>query len=403
MNTLVNLPLKNKCCQRLALLGWMALVLVAGDVYADNAFSPYVGVTVVKDSNLYRLDSASVLPARLSKDDTIYQTTAGVAVDWLLSRQHFILDAAVIDNRFDQNSNLDYVGQVLDLKWNWALGSALAGNIGFVQKTTLNDFSNTTTQVSSKKEDSTAQFLGKWRYAPDWEVGVKLSDYDLGYDLLALQLNDRKSTKKSVFMNYITHSRNRVGVTFSQEDGSYPGRTLSASSVIDNKYRQDLVLFNLDWRITGKSHLQVDAGWNARTHPNLPNRDYDGLSMKVDYFWFPTGKAVLNASLYRQLFSSNYRASSFGEKTGYSLGVSWQVSEKVSLSGVVKDELKEYLNQEQGSGFKERYVWLTLGANYQPDPMLNVALKFNQSARNSTQVLRDYEADSFALSLDVKF
>ncbi|VAW48585.1 hypothetical protein MNBD_GAMMA03-849, partial [hydrothermal vent metagenome] len=337
----------------------------------------------------------------LSKEDTLYQTTAGVAVDWSLSRQNFLLDAAIVDNRFDQNSNLDYVGQTLDLKWNWVVGNDLTGSVGFVQKITQNDFSNTASQETSKKEDGTAQFLAKWRYARDWELGVRLSDYALNYDLQALKINDRKSVKKTVFINYISHSSNWMGVTLLQEDGSYPRRNLSSSSVIDNKFQQNSILLNMNWRVTGKSRLQADVGWNARTHPNISSRDYDGLSVKAVYSWFPTGKTMVDVSLYRQLISSSYRDSSFSESTGYSLGVSWRMSEKVSFSGTIKDELRDYLGQE--SSFKERYSWITLGASYQLNTMFNVALQFNQSTRDSTQVFRDYGADSFVLSLNLKF
>ena len=389
-------------------LSILAFLLISGifssPVVAGGEFTPYVGFSVVKDDNLYRLDSdinVSALASPISKEDTIYQTKAGVAVDWMLSRQKVLADVSVTDNQFDKNSNLNYTGQAVDLKWNWLVGSYLTGQLGWSQKQTLNDFSNTATQNSSKKDQQTLNFLGKWRYAPDWEVGVKLSSYDLSYDLQALQANDRRSAKKALFWNYITHAGNRVGVTWQREDGEYPERELTVLSVIDPKYQQDSLLLNVVWQVTIKSKLSADIGWNGRTHPTLSERDYDGFNTKIAYAWFPTAKTMLDVNLYRQLVSSNYVDSTFSENTGYTVSAAWRMSEKVSFNGMFKQETRDYVAQV--NGFKERYDSVVASVTYQPYSMLDISLQLNQSLRDSTRLLRDYEAQTIVLDINVKF
>jgi exopolysaccharide biosynthesis operon protein EpsL len=371
-------------------------------VMAEDTFTPYVDLVMVKDDNLYRLDSdINVNALSISKEDTIYQAKAGLAVDWALSRQKILGNFSVTDNRFENNSNLDYAGQDLDLKWNWLLGSYLTGQLGWNQSQTLNDFSNTNTQASSKKDQQTLNFLAKWRYAPDWEMGVKLSDYDLSYELQALQASDRKSVKKALFWNYITHAGNRVGMTWQREDGEYPGRELTALSVIDPKYQQDSLLLNVVWQVTVKSKLSADIGWNGRTHPTLAARDYDGFNTKVAYAWFPTAKTMLDVSLFRQLVSSNYVDASFSENSGYALSAAWRLSEKLSFNGMFKHETRDYVGQV--NGFKERYDTMIAGVTYQPYSMLDASLRLNQSLRDSTQLLRDYQSQSITLGVSVKF
>ena len=389
-------------------LSILAFLLISGifssAVNAAGDFTPYVDVTVVKDDNLYRLDSdldLSALASPISKEDTIYQTKAGLAIDWNLSRQQLFANISVTDNQFANNSNLNYTGQKVELKWDWLVGSYLTGQLGWKEEETLNDFSNTAAQNTSKKNQQTLNFLAKWRYSPDWEMGVKLSDYDLNYDLQALQVSDQKSVKKALFWNYITHAGNRVGMTLQREDGKYPGRELTAFSVIDPKYQQDSALLNVVWQVTVKSKLSADLGWNARTHPTLTARNYDGFNAKVAYAWFPTAKTMVDINLFRQLQSSNYVDATFSENTGYALTGLWRMSDKMSFNAQLKDETRDYVGQV--NGFKERYNTVMAGVTYQPYTMLDVSLRLSQNARDSTQLLRDYQSQSIALAVNIKF
>ncbi len=386
----------------------LAFLLISGifspTVFAGMELSPYVDMTVMQDDNLYRLDSAiniDALNSSISKEDTLYQLEAGMVLDWMLSRQNIQATASVTDNQFKNNSRLDYVGHALGVKWDWMFGHYLTGQLSWNQKQTLNDFSNTSVREGSQKDEERMGFLAKWHYAPDWEAGAKLLSYRLRYDLQALQPSDRDSMKTSVFVNYFTHSGNRMGVTLAQEIGKYPGRELTALSVIDNEYQQNSLLFNVDWQVTVKSKLSLDMGWNARVHPNLSARDYDGLNTKIGYTWLPTAKTLLEAKAYRQLTSSSYVDSTFSENTGYILSAAWKMSEKLSFNGRLKHEIKDYIGQVDD--FNEQYDTFSLGGMYQPYSMLDVSLQWSQNLRESTQNLRDYQSQSVVLDVKLKF
>lgn len=381
-------------------LGFVLFLFIVEGVSAENKIIPYVNVSAVWDDNLYRIDSSANVPATVSKKDTIYRMKAGVKVNWRLSRQQFLVDVSAVENRFDKNSNLNYVGQNLSLKWNWVIGSNLTGQFGFTQSSTLNDFSNTATQNSSKKVDSNASFLAKWRYSPDWELGFGLQEKDLSYDLPVLQTGDRKSSQKSIFWRYFSHSGNRIGITLQQEDGFYPNRVVKASTSIDNKYQQNAVLLDASWAVTAKSQVNAGLGWNARIHPSISNRDDDGFSANASYRWLPSSKVALDFSLYRKFVSSDYDGVDFSESTEYALGATWRASGKISFNGLFKQEVRDYVGQDDG--FKERYESTVLGVTYQSDRMLDVSLRFNQGARDSEQISRDYSYQSLMLDLNVK-
>jgi hypothetical protein len=106
-------------------------------------------------------------------------------------------------------------------------------------------------------------------------------------------------------------------------------------------------------------------------------------------------------SLFNQLVSSNYVDASFSENSGYALSAAWRLSEKLSFSGMFKHETRDYVGQV--NGFKERYDTMIAGVTYQPYSMLDVSLRLNQSLRDSTRLLRDYQSQSITLGVSVKF
>ncbi len=110
---------------------------------------------------------------------------------------------------------------------------------------------------------------------------------------------------------------------------------------------------------------------------------------------------MVDVNLFRQLQSSNYVDATFSENTGYALSAVWRLSEKISFNGQFKHETRDYVGQV--NGFKERYDSVTAGVTYQPYTMLDVSLRLSESLRDSTQALRDYQSQSIALDIKVKF
>ncbi len=380
-------------------------LLLPGLVKAENTLEPFVSLITVQDNNLYRLDSAideALLPSTLSKSDTIYQTAVGLNLDWTVSRQQFLVNASMVDSRFDKNDSLDNMGQNLDAKWNWLVGSHVTGQVGVTNKKTLADLANTVSREGSEHTVQKMFASSNWRFHPDWRIGLGVSDYDSSYDTQAQQVLDRKDLSQSVNLDYLANSGSRVGLKFIQQDSQLPNRVVTESSTIDNEYTQQSMLVTTLWTVTGKSRLNAEAGLVNRHYLSISDRDYDGLNLKVDYDWFPTGKFIVNLGARRQIVSSDNLDSNYSENTAFNLNANWLYTDKVIFTSQIKQEQRDYAVDSGGSStLKETYDTLSVGVNYKPHRNFDVGFNYTQSQRDSTQLFRDYESDMLSLSLTI--
>jgi len=119
--------------RRLALAAGLGLTPVAGaDLPNSGIFRPYIADHLVYDDNLFRLanwvNPNTVLGPGMSKWDVVNQFTAGGHIDIPVSRQTFLLNLRLDDNRFANNKDLDNLSTDDMANWKWKLGRTLSGN-----------------------------------------------------------------------------------------------------------------------------------------------------------------------------------------------------------------------------------------------------------------------------------
>lgn len=374
-------------------------------VLAKDVVTPFVSISSTQDDNLYRLDPAilSALAGSISDSDTIYQTMVGVDVDLSQSNQRLNIKFSASDNHFKKNPSLDYFGQSLKAKWDWQLGNNIDGQVAANHETSLSDFANTSNQQSSEKTSDTVLIKSMWRYHPDWQVGAILSEDSNYYDLAALKTSDRDNRKATLLLNYLANSGSRVGLKLSQDNGVFPNRVLNNFDSADNAYRKESLLLTANWLLSGKSRLNLEAGWINRLNKHNSSRDYEGGEAKGTFTWSPLGKLSVDLVLYRQVDSSDYGTSSFSENTGFSVSPRWSISDKLFISGQLSNETRDYIGLNGGSSaFKEVYDKASCNLLYQANQNLDISLGFVLDQRDSTQALRDYESNKITLGLNVK-
>ena len=71
----------------------------------------FVSGGLYHDDNIFRLSDSTVVPAGVSKSDTIYRIGARLRADVPISRQRIVLDGRVDNYTFDKNGLLDHVEQ----------------------------------------------------------------------------------------------------------------------------------------------------------------------------------------------------------------------------------------------------------------------------------------------------
>ena len=114
-----------------ALTSLTALSCLCGGAALAQRSPYYLGVSqaLSYESNLYRLGDGQVLPAHLSKSDTLSGTSLVAGIDQTISRQRVYGSANLRANRYANNKSLDNQSYGLNLALDWATVNNLSGTL----------------------------------------------------------------------------------------------------------------------------------------------------------------------------------------------------------------------------------------------------------------------------------
>jgi hypothetical protein len=213
-------------------------------------------------------------------------------------------------------------------------------------------------------------------------------------------------------LSRISPAGNQVGLALQAQDASLPNLQPVGASLIDNSYRQTRVRLVTDWTLSGRSHLIASAGRVSRSYAQLPERDYETGIFHAAYEWKPTGRFTLLATAQRDIAAPDEINAGvnvgFVLDQGIALRPLYQVTEKISVSGVLSHSKWEYLGdpgQTLGTVSprtdKVRNVMLAFA--YRPVRILRLVLALQRETRTSTADLGDYEVEVASLSARLAF
>ena len=165
---------------QIAQIALLALLAPAAQAQSQP-YSLGVSQSLGHESNLYRIGDQQLLPAGLSKSDTVSITTLFGGIDQAFGRQRFYGSASVRANRYQGNSGLNNEGYGLNLALDWATLERLSGtlSLGASQNLTqFNEINNTGVVETQRNIDQNQQLEAKLRlgvvtrYTAEASVGL---------------------------------------------------------------------------------------------------------------------------------------------------------------------------------------------------------------------------------------
>jgi len=379
----------------------------SSNAFSEGNFTPFISASALTDSNIYRLDdsiSESSLSEDTSKSDKLYRTTVGLNLDWTVSRQAFYVSGSLQDTRYEKNTQLDNLAKNLNARWNWLLGSRLTGIVSASQSIGLSNFEDTGVREKVERTISQLNASGNWRYHPDWQLGLAFRTLDIGYDSETRNVSDLKQLATSVNLDYLVKTGSRIGFKLENEVGEFPNRVNSL--FFDDKYTQNSFLLTTFWNISGKSSFNSEFGYVSRSHPDITERDYEGLNATLRYNWAVTTKVNIFAEAFRRTASSEDILASYSENTGTKITAQWIPTDKITVSGLLSKETRDYTGQTGlipgvDSTLEDRFINKTLSVKYEPHKNFDISLGYTDSSRESNGNLRDYTAEQYSLTLKI--
>jgi len=312
-----------------------------------NTLSFYVADQLAYDNNLYRLPSEAdvftVVGIGASRADHINTGSVGMNGLWTLGRQIVTVDLRVDDNRFARNDDLNNVSSNDSLKWNWALGSALSGQLGANYIRTLGGFYNTFNYQQNIVD--VVELFGSLRYAVGPHIalfgGVMSTDVSLSQP--ALKINDNRRNAVDVGMEYATGASSTLNLDYRHTSADYSQNGVLNGQQFDQDYRDDTVRLTFRDAITEKSQLEALIGYLKRAYPNTVIGAFSGQIWRLSYDWHPTDKTEIVFSGSRDLQADLSAQSDYYVSKAFSIAPTWTPTEKIALALVLTHDEQDFI------------------------------------------------------------
>ncbi|WP_333874829.1 outer membrane beta-barrel protein [Methylobacter sp.] len=384
---------------------WIKLLLF---IYSPSAWSvadagdllqPIVSESLTYDDNLYRISGDRQLGPQMETGDFINNASAGGRIHKALGRQIFDLDLQVDDNRYAANTQLDNVSTKDSAVWRWQVGHGWSGKLGADYSRSLAGFANTqffALDLLDRPEyyfDVRYQLNSNLRFDAGWRKS------DTTHSAATRQNQNIEAQTSHGGVTFLTSHGNSLGVEYAHTDARFPLRQLSFGvGGVDIAYQENLAraLFKYDY--SPKLHFDGQVGYLIRSHPNLPQTDYQGAIWRIGMNWMPTAKTLVAVATWHELAAFAELASNYYISEGVSLTPSWNVSNKIVLSGQARIETQNHSGVRKDELFSSQVSVSYTPVNYAE---LNLAYQFYQ--RDSNRQFYSYVGDSITATVRLKF
>lgn len=385
------------------------LVGITVNVYAaeGDVIRPYVSSTYFYDSNLRRFSSeerALAATGRSERADTYVYSQVGIILDKKVSQQNFYVDVSLNKTKFDRASELDNDGKTATARWDWQLGSRLHGKLEGFHKEALVPFSDFRGITQNLRTENRKTFDLIWRFHPSWQMRAGVADYKVEYSAFEQRAAALNETSQNIGIDYLATDDDLIGVVYRHARGERPVAQRFGVLLIDNSYNQDELKGRVQWKLSGKSHIDFLGGMVERKHDDLSQRDFRVWNSRLDYRYSMTGKTNLNLSAWQDNNAQSFVTTTYTQNRGVSAALNWFATSKISVQGTLRFEEMDFrgdflLNQERIDKNKSAALNMT----YKPTQSFSLNSSLRRIIRDSNLSGAEFTSTSLSLSGQYEF
>ena len=342
-------------------------------------------VSTTSNDNFFNTPSAPVSERTTTE-------TVGVNLSVPYSLQRFELDASLLSNQYQTNSNFNYTGANYNAAWLWSITPVLHGTLSSTRAESLVAATDSVDATQRNKTTTQNNSLA--------------SAYDLGgpWQMTAGVVNSSTVNERAVIGQADNHSSGvNAGLRYALGSGNalaYFRQVAKGDSTANYVLTTDDV--SVLWVISGNTTLNGHLAFLQQRFDSTPQFDFSGTSGSATIAWQITGKTSVNAGWQRDLASYQTNNSTYTQTDSVSIGPIWQISPITSLrmqyrSGVLSD---------QGSATSSRQDKLqdtSIAFSWQPYQKLSVTATLAESSRSSNVANTDFKAQSITLAAVLSF
>ncbi len=385
------------------LLGWS---LAAAEASAQANEGPYVTASYLLqyDSNLFRLpahvDPRPVI-GRDSTSEFLHVQSVGVGYEKSFSLQRLRATASLTSYRYQHFSRYDLVAKNYSLSWNWAYTPELHGRIYLEREESASNFDDAQNRTDNNGRLRKRQGLDvKYGLDGPWQLqaGLRQSRDSTNIDQFGEDSYRQNSIEAGLQRRLGTG--NRVGTRWRHSNG----RTLD-NPLSQDDYRQDELLLDLHWVLSGKTTANGNLSLIERSHPSRPDTDFSGHNASLNVNWRATGKTVLTLNGSTAIASNQTRTSTHARNDRLSLTGTWHPGSLTTVGVSLGETHRRLLGNPAGRATDPRRdrtsdASLFLSWNFQRNFSLQTRLQHSQ--RRSSQPGAGFSSTQVSVGLNAR-
>ncbi|MCB5189209.1 putative exosortase B-associated extracellular polysaccharide biosynthesis transporter EpsL [Methylobacillus arboreus] len=372
-----------------------------------DVIRPYASATYFYDSNLRRFSTEErslAATGRRDRSDTFIQSQVGIILDKKISQQNFYVDVNVNKTKFDRATELDNDGKTATARWDWQLGSRLHGKIEGFHKEALVPFSDFRGITQNLRTENRKIFELIWRFHPSWQLRTGVADYDVEYSATEQRAAALNETSQNVGIDYLATDDDLIGIVYRHARGDRPVAQRFGIFLIDNSYDQNEIKARVQWKFSGKSHIDFLGGIVERKHDDLSQRDFRVWNSRLDYRYSMTGKTNFGFSAWQDNNARSFVTTTYTQNRGLSTAVNWLATSKISLQGALRYEEMDFkgdllFNQER----VDKNKTAALNMTYRPTQSFSINSSLRRVKRDSNLSGAEFTSTSISITGQYEF
>jgi hypothetical protein len=241
---------------------------------------------------------------------------------------------------------------------------------------------------------------GPWRISTGFSQTVQSSQRDqvLGSDF--------SSVSSEFGLHHQFSSGSKASITSRMSKGEYLNPPAAISTFFDNNFDQVETEARLHWAVAENKAIDLHVAQRSVTHPHVSARDYIGAVAGAEANWALTGQTVLSGSWSHALDTYQTIDANYSQTDRVSLGLDWQMRNKLALSLRTDYSNVRYLGGPLPSLQNQRRDDLSstsLALTWSPLKQCTVSASVQSAERASNTPGLDYASTLTSLTVQVNF
>ena len=395
-------------------------ILLPGATQDQNVIRVFGGAVVERHSNIFRLSDGTDptgLFGKSNRGDTLLIGNAGVRFDREFSLQRVRLEAQLNPVKYFTYSQLDHIGYAGSARWDWAVGSALYGDLGARIGQVQTSFIGTTYGGDKNLERRNMVFFtGGVRVTPSWSAFGHLDHENLDNSLgqSAFQAANYRATGTEVGVRYEPGTGTEIALLGRHTKATYPNlQTVDIfgtpiATPISNDYKQNAALVRLQLRPNEDTRIAGELGYTRREYDSVGSRDFSGPTARLGLDWRAGPGFFMATELIRDLASANILTANYVDNTELRLRPTFVLTGKINLNGSLSYAKIGWKGDpglvSQTSGYrKDTLIIGGLQLAYEYSRVLTLTADVRHERRDSNFSFAEYKNNIFGVGIQARF